>query len=120
MAFSGSNDLAHQANYLESIVGAIALDEGFALNHRKTRLSRSSQRQRLAGIVVNEKPNIERGEWDRLKATLHNCVRFGPDTQNRDGRDNFRAHLRGRLAHVTWVNPTRAKKLWRLWDQIAW
>ncbi|MEM9533171.1 MAG: reverse transcriptase family protein [Pseudomonadota bacterium] len=120
LAFSGGAELRRLAPQLESLVGAIALEEGFALNHRKTRLRLASQRQKLAGVVVNACPNIPRSDYERLKATLHNCVRFGPASQNRRGHENFRSHLLGRIAHVGWLNPNRGKKLRQILEKIDW
>jgi hypothetical protein len=120
LAFSGPRWLAGRAHRLHSLVGAIVAEEGFELNFRKTRLMTASGRQSLAGMVVNRRPNIAREEYDRLKATLFNCLRHGPDSQNRAGVPDFRAHLRGRIAHVGAVNPTRARTLKALFDAIQW
>lgn len=120
LAFSGSSRLAGMYEFVEALVGSIAIDEGFRLNHRKTRLRRKSQRQCLVGIVVNEKLNSRRADWDRLKATLYNCVRHGPESQNHDGHPSFKAHLEGRIAHMSWLNPSRGEKLRLLWEEIAW
>ena len=120
LAFSGARHLASLAGFVESLVGAIALDEGFCLNHKKTRLRLRSQRQKLAGVVVNERINCPRREWDQLKAILHNCRKHGPASQNRDGHRNFRAHLQGRVAYVAWLSPARGQKLRRLWEDIDW
>ena len=86
-------------------------EEGFRVNHRKTRAMHRSDRQVLTGIVVNARANVPRSHYDRLKAVLHNCVRFGAASQNRDGHRDFRAHLAGRVAYVTAVNPSRGEKL---------
>jgi hypothetical protein len=120
IAFSGPRSLAKRAKFIETLVGAIAQEEGFSLNYRKTRLRLASQRQKLAGVVVNERANYSRGDWDRLKATLHNCITQGTSSQNRDNHPDFRAHLRGRVAHVAWLNPARGEKLQALFDKIVW
>ena len=120
MVFSGPHRLAGMSEFIEALTGGIAIDEGYRLNHRKTRLRLRSQRQCVAGIITNEKPNCRRSDWDRLKAILYNCGRFGPESQNRDGHRDFRAHLRGRVAYVSWLNPARGEKLWRLWQNIDW
>jgi RNA-directed DNA polymerase len=120
LAFSGPASLARRAKFIEALVGAIALEEGFSLNHRKTRLRLASQRQRLAGVVVNDKANYSRADWDRLKATIHNCVTHSPESQNRENHSDFKAHLKGRVAHVAWLNPTRGKKLQSLLKRIVW
>ena len=120
IAFSGDRSLARRAKFIETLVGAIAQEEGFSVNHRKTRLRLASQRQKLAGVIVNERANYLRGDWDKLKAILHNCIKHGPAAQNRESHPDFRAHLRGRVAHVAWLNPARGEKLQVLFDRIVW
>jgi len=120
MALSGPYRLAKTSEFIEALVGGIAIDEGFRLNHRKTRLRLRSQRQCLAGIIVNEKPNCRRADWDQLKAILHNCRKYGPRSQNDDGHPDFKAHLRGRLAYMSWLSPSRGEKLWLMWNKIDW
>jgi hypothetical protein len=120
MAISGDTRLSNLKTILESWVGAIALEEGFRINHRKTRWMHASQRQRFCGITVNAHPNLERREYDRLKATLYNCVRRGPAAENRAGHPDFRRHLEGRVSHAVHLNPQRGRRLQRLLAQIRW
>ncbi|MGD8907950.1 MAG: reverse transcriptase family protein [Chromatiales bacterium] len=120
LAFSGGAQLMRLAPFLQRLIGAIAIEEGFEINHHKTRVRTQAQSQRLAGVVVNQKPNIPREEFDRLKAILHNCTRSEPESQNREGVDNFKAHLAGRIAYVAWINPVRGAQLQRLWRRIHW
>jgi RNA-directed DNA polymerase len=120
LAFSAGDDLARMAQRLEIRVAAIAIEEGFAVNLRKTRVMRRGARQHLAGVVVNSHPNLVRAEFDALKAVLTNCVRHGPSSQNREGHSDFRAHLAGRVAHAAMLNATRGVKLKRIFEQIEW
>ena len=99
-------------------VGAIALEEGFQIHFRKTRLMTDSQQQLATGIVINQETNLARTEFDRLKAILHNCVKHGIDSQNRKSYPNFREHLIGRIGWVAQLNPKKAAKLQALFDQI--
>ena len=101
-------------------VAAIAEDEGFVVNPRKTRSLGATQRQSVCGIVVNARPNLARDEFDRLKAVLHRCVVDGPAGQNRDGHADWRAHLQGRVAWAAQLNPGKAEKLKALLDRITW
>lgn len=101
-------------------VAAIAADEGFVVNPRKTRSLGAAQRQSVCGIVVNAHPNLARDEFDRLKATLHRCVVDGPAGQNHDGHADWRAHLQGRVAWAEQLNPAKAERLSRLLAQIDW
>ncbi len=120
LAFSGSAELIGLAPYLQGLVGAVAIEEGFSVNHRKTRLNTQAQCQRLAGIVVNEKPNLRRRDYERLKAILYNCIRFGPESQNRHGLVDYKSHLAGKVAYVAWLNPSRGNRLRALWRRIQW
>ena len=70
--------------------------------------------------MVNEKLNVSRREFDRLKAVLTNCVRHGRSTQNQAGHPQFAAHLRGRIAQVSQLNPARGAQLLALYNQIDW
>jgi hypothetical protein len=77
-------------------------------------------RQRLCGVVVNERPNVARPDYDRLRAILHDAARRGPAAANRAGVPDFRAHLLGRIAWVESLNPDRGAKLRRRFDEIDW
>lgn len=120
LLFSGGPDFARQARRFEVAVGAILIEEGFSPNHRKTRVLRKGQRQYAAGLVLNEKPNIDRREFDRLKAILTNCARHGPASQNRENHPDFAAHLSGRLAWVGFIHPEKGAKLSAIFKRIDW
>lgn len=118
LAFSG--DRAVRPYALARAVRAIVVEEGFDLNDAKTSVAGHGERQLLGGLVVNDRVNVPRWEVDRLRAVVHNCVRDGPEGQNRDGLPDFRGHLLGRIAWVEAANPDRGRALRALFDRIAW
>lgn len=120
LAFSGDAAFVKVVGRFATHVAAILLEEGFSVNHRKTRVMRQGVRQFLAGIVVNHHMNVERGSFDRLKATLTNCVRLGPESQNREAHPQFRSHLEGRVGFVEMINPSRGKRLRTVLEEIKW
>jgi RNA-directed DNA polymerase len=120
LAFSGGEPLERSAERLSTHISAILYEEGFSVHHRKTRIMRQSVRQHLAGLVANQRMNVRRCDFDRLKATLTNCVRLGPESQNRDAHPQFRLHLEGKVAFVDSINPAKAKRLRDLFEMIAW
>jgi len=120
LAFSGDAAFARRIQKFSTFAAAIALDEGFDVNFRKTRIMHHAQRQLVCGLVVNERPNLPRRDYDRLKAILTNCRRHGVDAQNREERADFRAHLQGRVAWVEAVAPARGAKLRALFEAISW
>jgi RNA-directed DNA polymerase len=111
----------HHVPWLVPTIGAIAMREHFSVRFRKTRVMSSAGRQMVTGVVVNERPGVQRIVRKNLEATLVNCVRHGPASQDRECLGNrFRDHLRGRIAYVSQVDPRRAARLVTLFEQIRW
>jgi len=120
LAFSGGEEFERCVERFSAHAGAILLEEGFAANYRKTRVMRQGVRQHLAGLVLNQRANIIRSDFDQLKATLTNCVRRGPESQNRDAHTAFKAHLDGRVGFVESINPARGARLRAIFERIEW
>jgi len=120
LAFSGGEDFEGRAGRFSTHVAAIVLEQGFSVNYRKTRIMRQGVRQRLAGLTANRRVNVIRADFDRLKATLTNCVRKGAASQNREGHPMYRAHLEGRVGFVESINPAKGRRLRKIFEQIAW
>lgn len=120
LAFSGDRGWGSGTSRLLDAVGRIVVDEGFRLNARKTGVMPRGGRQRLGGLVVNERPRVAREEVDLLRAILHNCRRHGPSTQNRAGVPAFEQHLRGRIAWVAQHDPARGARLLAEHAAIDW
>jgi hypothetical protein len=118
LAFSGDTNFARVVDRFAAHAAAIALEEGFGVNHHKTRILRPGTRQSLAGIVINSHPAVRRADRERLEAILTNCVRYGPVSQNREGIPDFRAHLEGRIGYVEMVNRAHGERLRRIFRAI--
>ena len=117
--FSGDRSFGRGLTQFREFVLAIAIDEGFFIRHHKTRTMRSGGRQIATGLVLNQRLNVPREEYDQLRAILHNCARDGLASQNRDEHPDFLAHLQGRVAYVAATNAERGQKLMRLLQRIA-
>ena len=120
LTFSGPRELNYALSTLIPLVQQIVRQERFQTNCKKRRILRSHQRQTVTGVVVNQRPNVVRADFDRLKAILTNCIRLGPSTQNRNEASDFYQHLQGRIAHVTMLNPDRGQRLSELFQAIDW
>jgi RNA-directed DNA polymerase len=119
LAFSGGEEFSRRVERFSAHAAAVALEEGFSVNHHKTRIMRRGVRQSLAGIVVNQKMNLRRGDLQILEAMLTNCVRFGPDSQNRQRVPDFRAHLEGRIGFVEMINRAKGRQLRTIFEAIT-
>jgi len=120
LLFSGDEKFARSIDRFRTSVAVIAAEEGFTVNHHKTRVMKRSVRQEAVGLVLNEKLNTRRDEFDRLKAILHRCVLRGPSAVNDGRHTDFRSHLRGRIQYIAQSNASRLTKLTRLFEQIDW
>lgn len=120
LVFSGDAAFARSATRFVRLATRIVRDEGFFVNRAKTRYMRRGARQTVTGVVVNERPTLARDEAEHLEAILYNCVRSGPDSQNREDVPDFRAHLRGRVAHAASLDAKRAAPLLELFARITW
>jgi len=120
LAFSGDGEFEAGVERFSIHAAAILMEEGFTVHHRKTRIMRRGVRQYLAGLVTNDHTNVVRTDFDRLKAALTNCVRYGAESQNREGHASFRRHLEGRVGFVAMVNPARGLRLRRIFEKIEW
>lgn len=120
LAFSGDRGWGRGTSRLLDAIEGIVRDEGFRLNDRKTGVMLHGGRQTLGGLVVNERPRVARAEVDVLRAILHNCERFGPSSQNREGHPAFEEHLRGRIAWVAQHDPVRGARLLAAHRAVDW
>jgi RNA-directed DNA polymerase len=77
MTFSGDNPQAVQQ--LLWRCKQIIKDEGFIVHPKKTRIMRRHQKQEVTGVVVNEKPSIDRETLKRFRALLFQIDKDGPD-----------------------------------------
>ncbi len=109
LTFSGDNPRAvgRLLKSIRSIVG----DEGLTEHPTKTHVMRRSGRQEVTGLTVNDRPSVSRKDLRILRAILHNAARSGLESQNREGRPDFAAHLCGRVEYACMVDPSRAPEL---------
>jgi RNA-directed DNA polymerase len=123
LTLSGPGLTGARSRAIAGLAARIARDEGFSVNPAKSNLRTAARRQTVTGIVVNAHPNVARTEYDRLRATLHRAAVHGPGAVQLGAGTldvDVQAHLRGRVAWVTSLNPRRGEKLQRMFDAIGW
>lgn len=96
---------------------------GFRLNPHKTKLEPKHRRQKVLGITVNEKVNVPRYEYLRLRSLIHNCFVHGFDTQfERAGLKTaaaLKSHIRGKLSFFKQIDETKAERLEDKYEQAC-
>ncbi|MEM9646197.1 MAG: reverse transcriptase family protein [Planctomycetota bacterium] len=109
---------SQKVGYVISRVTHFTQEEGFHVKESKTRVLRRSTRQSVTGIVVNDRPSIDRKTIRRLRSILHRAKHEGLEAQNREGQPNFTAWLTGMIAYVQMVNATQGQKLREQFDSL--
>ncbi|HMF78778.1 MAG TPA: reverse transcriptase family protein [Bryobacteraceae bacterium] len=120
LAFSGDEAFERRVEWFSARAAGILREEDFTVHLRKTRIMRQSVRQHLAGLVTNQRINVRRTDFDLLKAILTNCIRHGPESQNRGGHASFRSHLEGRVGFVETIHPAKGQRLRTILESIRW
>jgi retron-type reverse transcriptase len=93
----------------------IIREEGFRVNEDKLRIMRAGQRQKVTGIVVNEKPNLPRTHVRTLRAVAHRMQQQGPEavtlSSRRNGIHDPLYVFNGHAGYLQMINPPRARQL---------
>jgi len=88
----------------------IVISEGFALHPDKTHIMRKGNRQKVTGIVVNQKQNVERSQLRKFRALLHNIDTKGWNGQQWGSTDQVIYAIEGYINFVKMVNPEKGMR----------
>jgi hypothetical protein len=93
---------------------------GYVVNNRKTKIKTGRKQRKLLGLVFNQKPNIDRRDYLRLRAIVFNCSMHGFESQGlRAGYENagqFKSWLQGKINYVKHIHPNHGLKLQELFE----
>lgn len=116
ITISGSHKLPmHKQKIIEIIER-----NGFVVNKEKTRLHSRSSRQKVTGLVVNDKLSIGRENKKKLRAIVHNILINGPVVENRSNDPFFRERIFGHLGYANAIDPEFATPLINSLKKINW
>jgi RNA-directed DNA polymerase len=102
LTFSGP-ELA-KAEKVRALATKIIQEEGFQVNAPKTRVQRKGGRQTVTGVTVNQVLGLSRKERRKLRAMIHQEA-----SQPADAKRS--AHIQGKLAYLSMLNPKQAEAL---------
>jgi len=85
----------------------IVIENGFAINHKKTRLQHKSEKQVVTGLIVNKKPNVDRRYIRKTSAMINSIEVFGLQSANEIYQEKcndqsliLEFHIQGRLLFI--------------------
>lgn len=84
----------------------IIQDEGFIIHPDKTRIMRSHQKQEVTGVVVNEKPSVDRETLKRFRALLFQMKKDGIEGKSW-GCGDVMASIEGYANFVAMIAPEK-------------
>ena len=94
-----------------SAVSRVCRQEGFQVNHRKTRIMRVPNRQLVTGLLVNDGVRLTRSDLRRVRAFLHRCETQGVDAVSAELGKDARAVAHGYFAYIFMITPGVAMRL---------
>lgn len=119
--FSHPKNLSQaETNAFIKRVEAIISNSGYRVNGKKLHVQRPHRRQRLLGVVLNQKLNIPREQYRQMRSLLHNCVVNGFESQvaraERDSVENLHNWIQGKISYFSMVAPAKAAHLKALYQ----
>ncbi len=111
LTFSGDAAAGKLAGKMLWRAKQIVMDEGFTPHPDKQHVMRASHRQEVTGIVVNQKPAIERDTLRRFRATLYQVEKDGPQGKHWNGNEDVLAALEGYAQFIRMVDADKGLPL---------
>jgi len=106
---------------LKNLFCKIIRQEGFKVNPDKIKFQNKAERQAVNNLVVNSGiPNVPKEYNRRLRAIIHNCIKFGPLTQTKEDLESFKKSLLGKINYVRMINQKVGYKLLNEFQKINW
>lgn len=122
LTFSGARSVIHGRRFKRT-VEAILRDSGFPPQDAKTRYMDNTERQRVTGLVVNERVNAPRERRRWLRQELYYLERFGLEghlLRTGSERANYRSYIYGHVVALFASNPREAGDYLTRLDRMVW
>lgn len=116
ITISGSKRMSRHKNNIIKIIEK----NGFNVNYEKVRVISKGSKQKVTGVIVNDKISIGRQKKKTLRAIVHNILVKGPVSQNKDNDPFFRERIFGYLAFAKAIEPEFATPLIKSLKEVDW
>ena len=118
LTFSCTEENTKNTGALLHYVKKIITTEDFTVHPEKVHVMPKSRQQKVTGIVVNKKMNIDRTKLRQFRALLHNISLHGWKDQQWGKALNIGNSIDGYILFVQMVNPQKAEVFRQQWAQI--
>jgi retron-type reverse transcriptase len=111
LTFSGPKDKSSELGKLLGKINNIVIHEGFTVHREKTRILHRGSQQEVTGVVVNDKPGIDRKTMRRLRAVLFQLEKDGVKNKRWGNCGDVIASVEGYAHFVYMVDAEKGKAL---------
>ncbi len=111
LTFSSDSATSPAVGQLLRRVRYLIRQEGFEVHPQKTRVLRRGSRQEVTGVVVNDKPGVDRSTLRRFRAVLHQIEKDGPEGKSWGPGADVLASIMGYADFVAMVDPEKGAPL---------
>lgn len=131
ITFSSINNIYDEGKAFRNELSRIICEQGFEINHKKTRLQSKVERQEVTGLIVNEKVNISRNYIRDIQSLMYIWERYGYkdacarflrkyNIDKAQKRDNLKLEdiVRGRLQFIKQVKGANDRVYKKLKDRF--
>jgi retron-type reverse transcriptase len=119
LTFSAAGAGPHDVGRLLRTVRWIVGQEGFAVHPKKTRVLRRGRQQEVTGVVVNDRPSVDRATLRRFRALLFQLDKDGATDKSWGESPDVFASAIGYANYVAMVDPDKGKALVARARQVA-
>jgi hypothetical protein len=111
LTFSATGEGTRNVNKLKSLVHQIVENEDFHVHPDKTRVMRKGSRKEVTGIIVNDKPAVDRPTLRKFRALLYQIEKDGLTGKRWGHSDDVLSSIQGYANFVSMVDPAKGKLL---------
>ncbi len=104
ITFSAENEQFSNIPKVLKYSRKVVEDENFVLHPEKLRIMKRHQRQEVTGVVVNEKPNVNKKSLKRFRALLFQIEKDGIQGKSWNGGNNVLAEIDGFANFIYQIN----------------
>ncbi len=109
MSFSTTEENSQNVSRLLFFTKKIIESEGFVIHPDKVHVMRKGMQQKVTGVVVNKKLNVDRIQLRKFRAVLHNIEKNGWKDQQWGKAIHLINAIEGYINYVNMVNPEKGK-----------
>lgn len=109
MSFSTTEENSQNVSRLLFFTKKIIESEGFIIHPDKVHVMRKGMQQKVTGVVVNKKLNVDRIQLRKFRAVLHNIEKNGWKDQQWGKAIHLINAVEGYINYVNMVNPEKGQ-----------